>query len=53
MKTTKNTGKIQKIGRKMREEFRSPLNLKLFSENFLYDALNVVISNPMKLSILG
>ena len=53
MKTTKKTGKIQKISRKMLEEFRSPLNYKLFSEKFLYNPLNVVISKPMELSILG
>ena len=51
MKTTKNTGEIQKTGRKVREECRNPLNHKLFSENFLYDPLDVVISQPIKLSI--
>ena len=53
MKTTKNTGKIQKISRNVREECRSPLNQKFSSVNFLYDPLKVVISKPMKLSILG
>ena len=53
MKTTKKTGKTQKIGRKVRQECRCPLNYKLFTEKFLYDPLNVVIFRPMKLSILG
>ena len=53
MKTTQNTGKTQKIGRKVREECRNHLNYELFSENFLYDPLNVVVSKPMKLTILG
>ena len=49
----KKTGNTQKIGRKVREECRSPLNYKLFSENFLYDPLKVVNFKTLKLSILG
>ena len=41
MKTTTNTVKIKKFRRKVREEFWGHLNHMLFSENIIYDPLNV------------
>ena len=42
MRTTTNTGKIQKFIRKAREENAGAhLNHKIFSENIIYDLLNV------------
>ena len=46
MKTTTKTGKNQKFNRKAREERRSHLKHKRFSEDFINDPLNV-FSNPM------
>ena len=43
MNTTKKTGKIQKLSRKVHKS-RGHLNHKIFSENPIYDPLN--IPNP-------
>ena len=47
METTTNTGKNKKIQRKNdQRKCRSPLNQKLFSENFIHDPLNI-LSKPV------
>ena len=41
MKTTTNTGKIQKYSRKVREESVEAISNKLFYENCMYDPRNL------------
>ena len=50
MKTTTNTGKIQKLRSNVREIVEA-FKPKFFSENFIYDLPNVRAA-PMRLSLL-